>query len=513
MSEHFDVIVVGAGLSGIGAAYHLQRNCPGKSFAVLEARAAIGGTWDLFRYPGVRSDSDMYTLGYNFKPWQADKAIADGSTILDYVRETAREYGIDKKIRFRHRVIRVAWSSERALWSVEVQVERAPSSQHAASSELVSFSCRFLYMAPGYYSYESGYTPLFEGMAEFAGRVVHPQHWTDDIDYNGKRVIVIGSGATAMTLVPALAKRAAHVVMLQRSPTYVFAAPARDPLAKSLRRRLSPKLAYTLTRWKNVLLGTLFFELTRAAPKLAKRTLVGLVRKQLPPDYDIEKHFTPRYNVWDQRLCLVPDADLFTALRKGRASVVTDQIERFTRTGIRLRSGQELEADLVVTATGLRLVFLGGAEVWVDGRRVALHRALNYKGCMFTDIPNLSCAFGYTNASWTLKADLTAEYICRLLNHMDAIGASSCTPRRNDPEVRDEPWLNFTSGYVQRSLAMFPKQGSKRPFRLYQNYLLDLLALRFGDLADSALEFASARVREAPMAGVPANDVHVSEPN
>jgi monooxygenase len=485
VAEHFDVVVVGAGLSGVGAAYHLQTQCPDKSFAILEARDAIGGTWDLFRYPGVRSDSDMFTLGYRFKPWLEKKAIADGDTILNYVRETARDHGIDSKIRFGHKVKRASWSSERSLWTLEA--EQGPSQQ------IVRFTCRFLYTCSGYYAYDAGYTPAFEGTQQFAGRIVHPQHWTEDIDYEGKRVVVIGSGATAVTLVPELAKKAAHVVMLQRSPTYMVSAPARDPLANFLRRRLPARLAYAITRWKNILLGLFFFVFVRRKPELAKRALIDRVKQELGPGHDIEKHFTPSYNPWDQRLCLVTDGDLFAAMRSGRASVVTDHIDTFTKTGIRLQSGQELEADLVVTATGLELLFLGGMELSVDGRRVEAKQVMNYKGCMFSDLPNLAYTFGYTNASWTLKADLVAEYVCRLLRHMDAIGATQCTPRRTDPEVQEQPWLDFTSGYVQRSLERFPTQGSKRPFRLHQNYVLDLLGLRYGAVDDGTLEFSSAR--------------------
>jgi cation diffusion facilitator CzcD-associated flavoprotein CzcO len=482
--EHFDVVVVGAGLSGIGAAYHLQTECPNKSYVILEARAAIGGTWDLFRYPGIRSDSDMYTLGYRFKPWRNAKAIADGPSILEYVCETARENGIDQKIRFDHKVKRAAWSSDQGLWTVEAECQ--------ASREIRRFTCRFLYSCAGYYAYDAGHAPEFEGAAEFAGRVVHPQRWSDDIDYAGKQVVVIGSGATAMTLVPELAKKAAHVVMLQRSPTFVVSAPAVDKLANTLRRLLPAKLAYFLTRWRNILMSMIFFQLVRRLPEFAKRQFIGRVREALGPSYDIERHFTPRYNVWDQRLCLIPDEDLFLALRAGTASVVTDHIERFTRDGIRLRSGQELRADLVVTATGLEMLFLGGMQLTVDGRAVDPHTTLNYKGCMFTDVPNVAYTFGYTNASWTLKADLTAEYVCRLLRHMDAIAATRCTPRCKDKTVQGQPWLDFTSGYVVRALQRFPQQGSKRPFRVYQNYVLDLLMLRYGIVDDGTLEFSAA---------------------
>jgi cation diffusion facilitator CzcD-associated flavoprotein CzcO len=482
VAEHFDVIVVGAGLSGIGAAYHLQTRCPNKSFAILESRAAIGGTWDLFRYPGIRSDSDMYTLGYRFKPWKNAKAIADGPSILQYVRETAHENGIDAKIRFEHRVVRAAWSSEQACWTVDAEAgpERAQR----------RFSCRFLYSCAGYYAYDEGHNPPFPGASEFAGRIVHPQHWRDDIDYAGKRVVVIGSGATAMTLVPELAKKAAHVVMLQRSPTYLVSAPSVDRLANALRRWLPAGLAYALTRWKNILFGMFFFMLVRRWPAWAKQQFIERVRTALPSGYDIERHFTPRYNPWDQRLCLIPDDDLFAAMRDGRVSVVTDQIERFTHAGIRLQSGEELAADVIVTATGLDLLFLGGMQLSVDGRRVEADRTLNYKGCMFSDVPNVAYTFGYTNASWTLKADLVAEYVCRLLHYLDAAGATHCTPRRTDATIGELPWLDFSSGYITRTLQRFPKQGSKRPFRLYQNYLLDLLLLRHGIIDDGTLEFS-----------------------
>jgi cation diffusion facilitator CzcD-associated flavoprotein CzcO len=484
VAEHFDVIVVGAGLAGVGAACQLNHTCPDKSLAILEARDAIGGTWDLFRYPGIRSDSDMFTLGYRWKPWLGRNAIADGSSILAYVRETARESGIDQKIRFGRRVKRASFTSERALWSVEV--ESGP------ERELERYTCSFLYVCAGYYAYEAGYTPEFEGVAEFSGRIVHPQLWTDDIDYAAKRVVVIGSGATAVTLVPELAKQAAHVVMLQRSPTYFVSAPAHDFLADGLRRWFSARFAYFLTRWKNILAQLLFFKFVRAFPAFAKRALVGRVAFELGPGHDIERDFTPRYGVWDQRLCLVPNGDLLQALRSGAASIVTDQIERFTPSGIRLRSGQELPAELVVTATGLELRFAGGVELSVDGRTVEPGTALSYRGCMLCDIPNFAYVFGYTNASWTLKADLVAEFVCRVLRHMDDAGAKQCAPRRTDPTLEELPFLDFTSGYIQRGLPRFPKQGSKRPFHLYQNYALDLWTLRYGALDDGTLQFSSA---------------------
>jgi len=482
--EHMDVLIVGAGLSGIGAAVHLQKSCPSKTWLILEGREAIGGTWDLFRYPGIRSDSDMFTLGYAFRPWQEAKAIADGSAILDYVRDTAREYGIERNIRFGHRVVAASWSSQEARWTVEVT--RGP------DGTTVCFTCGFLLMCAGYYSYHGGYTPDFPGRERFAGPIIHPQQWTDEIDYVGKRVVVIGSGATAVTLVPALARKAAHVTMLQRSPTYVVARPSTDHIADALRRRLPAHLAYSLVRWKNVLWGMFVYNRCKTRPEWMKRFIIDMIRQQLGPDYDVARHFTPRYNPWDQRMCLAPDADLFKALRSGRATVVTDTIESFTESGIRLASGSRLEADLIVTATGLQLEFLGGLEVSVDGNRIDFSKSITYKGMMFSDVPNLARVFGYTNASWTLKADLTCAYVCRMLNRMDETGSRQITPRLNDPEVLPQPAGSLSSGYIQRSLDRLPKQGSKRPWRLYHNYALDLFTLKFGRLEDGTLEFKRA---------------------
>ncbi len=488
MVEHFDVIIVGAGLSGIGAAVHLQKTHPGKTYAVLEARDAIGGTWDLFRYPGIRSDSDMFTLGYVFKPWVDSKAIADGPSILSYVRETARENGIEPHIRFGHKVTRVSWSSDDARWTVHAR--------RAETDELVRFTTSFVWSCSGYYDYARGHTPELAGRERFGGTIVHPQSWPEDLDYAGKRVVVIGSGATAVTLVPELAKKAAHVTMLQRSPTYVVSRPAEDALANWLRGKLPATLAYDLARWKNVLLGHFFYELARRKPALTKKRILELIQKELGPDYDMT-HFSPRYAPWDQRLCLVPDNDLFIAIREQRAAVVTDHIDTFTETGIRLRSGDELPADIVVTATGLSLIFLGGVELVVDGRALDPHQLTNYKGTMMSDVPNLAVTFGYTNASWTLKADLTADYVCRLLRLMDERGVRQVTPRRRDPSVTDEPFLDFSSGYVQRALASFPKQGSRRPWKLYQNYIRDIAMLRHGKIDDGELELASPAPRTA----------------
>jgi monooxygenase len=483
--EHFDVLIIGAGLSGIGAGYHLQTKCPGKSFAILEGRAASGGTWDLFRYPGIRSDSDMFTLGYSFKPWTEPKAIADGSRILNYVRETAAENGIDEKIRFGHRVKRASWSTPDARWTVEA--ERIAGE---GATETVTFTCNFLFSCAGYYRYEDGYTPEFSGSADFAGQIIHPQKWPDNLDYAGKRVVVIGSGATAVTLVPEMAKTASHVTMLQRSPTYVVSRPAQDPLANKLRRNLSPGLAYHLIRWRNVLFGMYFFQLSRRKPARVKDLILRGVRMALGPDYDIATHFTPRYNPWDQRLCLVPDGDLFKAIRDSRASVVTKEIDTFTGKGIRLKDGSELEADIIVTATGLVMQVLGGVQVSVDGRAIDFSRELLYKGMMYSDVPNLASAFGYTNASWTLKCDLTCEYVCRLINYMDRHGYKQCVPHNSDPTITELPSLDFSSGYVQRSVAKLPKQGSKRPWRLYQNYALDIVSLRFGKVDDGVMQYS-----------------------
>jgi cation diffusion facilitator CzcD-associated flavoprotein CzcO len=482
-SEHVDVLVVGAGISGIGAGYHLQTSCPDRTYAILEARDDIGGTWDLFRYPGIRSDSDMYTLGYSFKPWTSPKAIADGPSILAYLRETAREHGIDRKIRFGHRVKRAAWSSDSARWTVEVE--------RGERREVVHFTCNFLFMCSGYYDYAQGYTPDFPGIERFRGRLVHPQHWPEDLDYRGKRVVVIGSGATAVTLVPSMARDAAHITMLQRSPTYIVSMPGEDKLANGLRRLLPARAAYGITRWKNVLLSLWFYRFCRRNPTRARTLINGWLENELGPGFDLSTHFNPRYNPWEQRVCLVPDSDLFKVMREGRASIVTDQIETFTETGVKLRSGAELEADIVVTATGLNLLLLGGLEATVDGVRVDFSKTYNYKGMMFSDVPNLALAVGYTNASWTLKAELICRYVCRLLNHMTETGTRQCTPRRRDGSREEAPFLDLTSGYVQRSIHLFPKQGAKIPWKLHQNYARDLLMLGRGSVEDDAMEFSN----------------------
>lgn len=479
--QHFDVIIVGSGLSGIDAAYHVQSSCRAKSYVILESRNAMGGTWDLFRYPGIRSDSDMFTFGYPFRPWQSNAAIADGESIRRYIRETAEAYGIDRKIRFGHRVKRASWSSADASWTIDV--ERGP------EREPLRFTCSFLFTCTGYYDYAGGYTPEFTGVEKFRGRIVHPQQWPEDLDYAGRRVVVIGSGATAVTIIPVIAKTAAHVTMLQRSPTYIVSRPSEDALAKWLRRRLPTPIAYGIARWYYVLFGLYFYNLSRRKPDAVKRWIVSQARQQLGADYDVDSHFTPRYNPWDQRLCLAPDADFFRAIKAGTADVVTDRIETFTETGIRLQSGRDLDADIVVTATGLKLQLLGGIDIVVDGRPVKFSDTMNFKGVMFSDVPNLFTAFGYTNASWTLKCDLTSIYAARLINYMEGRGYVACAPRQHDPSVKPEPLLDFSSGYIQRAIDQFPRQGSKKPWKLYQNYVLDMVNLRFGSVNDSALEF------------------------
>jgi monooxygenase len=477
--EHVNVLIVGAGIAGIGAAVHLQRNCPEKSYAILEGRESIGGTWDLFRYPGIRSDSDMFTLGYSFKPWLGEKSIADGESILDYIRETAEEYGVEGRIRFKHKVLAAEWSSAEERWTVRAERDGKP----------VELTCDWLYGCTGYYRYDEGFSPKFEGTERFEGRIVHPQHWPEDLDYEGKRVVVIGSGATAMTLVPALAERAEHVTMLQRSPTYVVSRPAVDPVAQRLRRLLPEKLAYAAVRWKNVLVLHGSYKLLRRWPGLGKRILRKGLEQQLPAGYDIDTHFKPRYNPWDERLCAVPDADLFKAIRGGKVDVATDHVETFTEKGIRLQSGRELEADVIITATGLNMLTFGGIQVLIDGKEKDFSETVGYKGMMFSGIPNMNMALGYTNASFSLKTDLIAEYICRLLKHMDANGFRVAIPKAPGPAVELEPIIDLKSGYVLRALDQLPKQAAVHPWRLHQNYAQDIRLLRKGPI-DDEIEFS-----------------------
>lgn len=487
----FDVLIVGAGLSGIGAGVHLQKRCPGRSYAILEKREALGGTWDLFRYPGIRSDSDMHTLGFNFKPWKAQKAIANGPAILDYVKETAQEYGIDKHIRYGHEVVSANWDSQDALWTVTVK----------ADGKTQDLSCQWLHMCSGYYCYEAGYTPEFEGSDSFAGEIIHPQLWPEDLDYSDKSVVIIGSGATAMTLVPAMTDKAKHVTMLQRSPTYVVSRPAEDKFANVLRKILPNKMAYGLTRWRNVLMQLFIYRMTRVRPQKVKDKLLGLVREELGPDFDVDKHFTPSYNPWDQRLCLVPDSDLFVALREKKASVVTDHIERFTETGITLKSGETVAADVIVTATGLELQFLGGMSVSVDGKAIDPQAHFSYRGAMISDIPNMTNVFGYTNASWTLRADLISEYMCRILNLLEHDTYVEARPVPQGVSVGAD-FVDFSSGYFQRALHKFPKQGTAAPWIITQNYARDIFLMRHGTIEDGSLIFRRAHETVAEVAAL-----------
>jgi len=480
--SHVDVLIVGAGLSGVGAAHQLQKAFPRRTYTILEARDAIGGTWDLFRYPGVRSDSDMHTLGYRFRPWTQTKAIADGSSILRYVRDTAAEAGIDRHIRFGHRVVRASWSTEDARWTVDA----------VHNGQTVTLTASVLYVCSGYYHYDAGHVPEFPGIKSFGGTVVHPQQWPEDLDYTGKKVVVIGSGATAVTLVPAMADKAEHVTMLQRSPTYVMALPAEDAIATRLRRLIGPRRAYFVVRWKNVLMGTFFYQLSRRRPNVVKSLIRKAMIKQLPPGYDVDTHFRPSYNPWDQRLCLVPDGDLFTTIRHGKASVVTDQIAEFTETGLRLESGEKLDADIVVTATGLRMLAFGGIDLSVDGRAIELPKTMAYKGMMLSDVPNFVFTVGYTNASWTLKADLVSDYTVRLLRHMDAHGYDQFVPTNDDPTVTEKPLLDFQAGYVLRSIDEFPRAGSRAPWQLGMSYAHDVVSLRHRPVDDGTMRFSRA---------------------
>jgi monooxygenase len=479
-AEHVNVLILGAGLSGIGAACHLRRECPDKTFALLEARESIGGTWDLFRYPGIRSDSDMFTLGYSFQPWTEAKSIADGQSILRYVRDTAREYGIDRHIRFGRRATHARWSSTEANWTVEaVQI---------CTGKAVQITCDFLYACTGYYRYDEPYAPRFPGAEHFEGQIIHPQHWPEGLEWAGRRVVVIGSGATAVTLVPALAELAAHVTMLQRSPSYILSVPNRDPLFERLRRHVSTRRAYAIVRWRNVLLTMLNFTLCRRAPGMMRKVIRGLARKQLPAEFDVDTHLNPTYNPWDQRLCLVPDGDLFQSLSSGTASIATGQIDTFVPEGIRLHSGETLAADIVIAATGLNLLFLGGLTLEVDGEAVDYANTIAYKGMMLSGVPNLAFTIGYTNASWTLKADLVAGYVCRLVQQMDSAGTAICVPRPPAASEPSDPIIDLKAGYVLRSVDTLPRQGARPPWRLHQNYLRDVRVLRHGPL-DDGLEF------------------------
>lgn len=478
---HFDVLIVGAGISGIGAACHLQKKSPDRSFAILEGRANIGGTWDLFRYPGIRSDSDMYTLGYAFKPWKEAEAIADGPSILRYLNETIEENSLRDKIQFNSKVTRASWSTADARWTLEITIE--------GKTEPEIKTCNYLSMCSGYYNYEHGYLPDFKGMDNFGGQIVHPQHWPQDLDYSGKRVIVIGSGATAVTIVPSMAETAGHITMLQRSPTYIVSRPGEDGLANWLRKWLPNYFAYKIARTKNVLMTMLMYKLARSKPESFKARLINMVREELGPGFDIQKDFTPSYDPWDQRICAVPDSDLFKAIKNGTASVVTDHIEHFTKDGVSLKSGKMLAADIIVPATGLSLQTLGGMALVVDGNELELGKTTNYKGMTLSGVPNFAWTVGYTNASWTLKADLTADYVCRLLNHMKKNNYRICTAQLGDEAQSNEPLLDLKSGYITRALDDLPKQGKLPPWRNHQNYVSDLMHLKFGRVNDGVMKF------------------------
>ena len=480
-AEAFDVIIIGAGLSGIGTAVRLQRDCPDRDFILLERREAIGGTWDLFRYPGIRSDSDMHTLGYDFKPWEAEKSIADGPSILSYVNETADEHRLRERIRFSQKLLAADWCSERSQWQLTVETPEG----------VRRYRCGFLMMCAGYYSYDQGYEPDFEGKGSFKGEWIHPQFWPDNLNYAEKKVVVIGSGATAMTLVPNMSRQAAHVTMLQRSPTYVVSRPSVDGLANWLRRRLPPKLAYRLVRWRNTIWQQWMYKLSRVAPGILKRSLLKKVRDEIGEMVDVEKHFSPRYNPWDQRLCLVPDDDLFRAIQSGKASVVTDHIEKITEQGVQLVSGEHLDADIVVCATGLELVVLGGAEFTLDGETIDLANEWTYKGMMCSNVPNMVHTFGYINASWTLRADLIATWVCRLLNQMRVTGKTTATPRIAEElsgSMSQRFWIDdFSAGYMQRVMHRFPKQGDQMPWMNPQNYRKDRKMFRDDPIEDDSL--------------------------
>jgi monooxygenase len=498
-TEHLDVLIVGAGLSGIGAAHHLQTECPWADYAIFEARDAIGGTWDLFRYPGVRSDSDMFTLGYSFKPWTGEKSIVDGWSILEYIKETAAEAGIDQKIRFRHRIVALEWSTVDSCWHVTAERTGDDGSVDQAG-ETVELTCSFVMSCTGYYRYDHGYEPHFDGIEQFGGTIVHPQHWPEDLDYAGKNVVVIGSGATAVTLVPSLAKTAANVTMLQRSPSYVASLPAKNPLSNFVRRAVPDRWSGSAVRWLNALMTMALYQLSRRRPQMVKRMLRKGVVAQLPEGYDVDTHFTPRYDPWDQRMCLVPDGDLFKAIRSGRATVVTDHIETFTETGLRLRSGHELEADIVVTATGLEVLFLGGMTLSVDGDVVDPASKLVYKGMMLDGVPNLAFAIGYTNASWTLRADLISDYVCRLLNALRASGNRQCTAVNRDAVAGAGSVFDLNSGYVLRAADRLPKSGSTFPWQVRQNYLFDYRVMKRTDVTGDVMVFSNPpTVASAPV--------------
>ena len=476
---HKDVVIVGAGISGIAAGYNLKKTCPNKSFCILEGRDDIGGTWDLFKYPGIRSDSDMHTLGYRFKPWIHDKSIADGPSILEYIKETIDENDLRKDILVNHIVKSSNWNSHKNVWELEID----------ENDKLKHITCNFLFLCGGYYSYTKPHMPSFKNQENFAGQIIHPQFWSDDVDYVDKKVAVIGSGATAITIVPAISERAKHVTMIQRSPTYVVSGPSEDKINKFLRKFLPTKITYFLIRWKNILWQSFTFSLARKYPERTKNKILDLIKDELGADYDIDKHFTPSYKPWDQRICLVPDSDLFKAIAEKKASVVTDTIDEFQSDGILLNSGEKVIADLVITATGIRLNSLNDINVTLDGVKLDPHERLTYKGMMLSGVPNFAMSFGYVNASWTLRADLTCEYVCRLIKLMDKKGTACCKPIDDKSAYGDDKLIDFTSGYFQRGLHLMPKQGNKAPWKNYQNYLKDIFAVRLFSIKDSNLKF------------------------
>lgn len=487
--RNVDVLIIGAGLSGIGAACHLTRNCPNKSYTILERRQNIGGTWDLFRYPGVRSDSDMFTLGYSFRPWTSEKVLADGESIRNYIKDTADEFKVKQHIQFGLKVISSNYSSKEARWTVTVVDE--------ASGETQLYSCEFVISCTGYYNYDEGFTPEFKDSKKFTGKIIHPQHWPQDLDYSDKKVVIIGSGATAVTLVPEMAKQAAHVTMLQRSPTYIATVPDVDPISVQLRKFLPEMVVYRMARVRNIGLQRTIYRLAQDRPKLMKRVLLSAAKRQLGNDVDMA-NFTPNYNPWDQRLCAVPNGDLFKTIKQGHASVVTEQIDCFTEKGIKLRNGDTVEADIVVTATGLNIQMLGGAQATIDGKAVQPSDSMVYRGVMLRDIPNMAMIFGYTNSSWTLKADIACEYICRLLNHMDKIGAHQVIPRDHENCASDKPMMDMQSGYLTRSASQMPKQGTQAPWQVLNDYVRDLPLLRYGRVDDKSLEFIGKHKHKRP---------------
>ena len=480
---HKDVIVIGAGISGIAAGYNLRKSCPNKSFAILEGRESLGGTWDLFKYPGIRSDSDMHTLGYRFKPWIHDKSIADGPSILEYLNETVDENNLREDILLNHKVNSANWNSDKSIWELEIKDK----------DRLVNMTCDFLFLCGGYFSYSKPHMPSFINQEKFKGQIIHPQFWNDQLDYINKKVVVIGSGATAITLVPAIAEKAKHVVMLQRSPSYVVSRPSEDAINKFLRKFLPIKLTYFLIRWKNILWQSYTFFLARKFPNKIKQGILDLLKNELGSDFDIKKHFTPSYKPWDQRMCLVPDSDLFSAIKKSKASVVTDKVKEFISDGILLESGERITADIIVTATGIELNSLNDINVTVDNAKINAHERLTYKGMMLSGVPNFALSFGYVNASWTLRADLTCEYVCRLINLMDKKGVACCVPIDDPSAYGNDDLIDFTSGYVQRGLHLMPKQGNKAPWKNYQNYLKDIFAVRLFSIKDSNLNFYSQK--------------------